>query len=49
MEFLQSFKGKNSKTIVDPNIYGVDEAIKTLDRNHQTYTNNTQLKSIRIF
>ena len=49
MKFLQSFKGKNSKTIVDPNIYGVDEAIKTLDRNHQTYTNNTQLKSIQIF
>ena len=49
MKFLQSFKGKNSNTVVDPNLYGMDEAIKTLDRNHQTYMNNLQLKTIKIF
>lgn len=48
MEFLQSFKGKNSQTIIDPNIYGMDEAIKILDRNHQTYMNNLQLRTIKI-
>ena len=49
MKFLQSFKGKNSRTIVDPNIYGMDEAIKTLDRNHETYMNDLQAKTIKIF
>ena len=39
LKFLQTFKGKNSQTVVDPKIYNMLEAINTIEKNHIAYTN----------
>lgn len=48
LKFLHKYKGKNSNTIIDSKIYGIDEAIKIIERNHQMYKNRAQLISIKI-
>lgn len=48
LKFLHKYKGKKSNTIIDPIVYPVDEALKTIEDAHKSYNNRISAKSIKV-
>ena len=42
--FLTIYKGKNSKTTIDPNLYDINEALKVIEETNKFYNRNISKK-----
>lgn len=48
LKFLNTYKGKNSNTIVDQTIYTIEDAIEIIRKANFTYKNKDLSKSIKV-
>lgn len=48
LKFLKRYKGKKSKMILDKHIYGVIEAINTINECHTVYKNISKKSNVKI-
>lgn len=48
LKFLNTYKGKNSNTIIDPIVYTTDEAIKIIDHANFTYRNKSLKQTLKV-
>ena len=51
MKFLSTYKGKNSDTIIDKNIYLIEDTLNIINSANKNYLNNkavNESKSIKV-
>ena len=48
IKFLKTYKGKKSNTVIDENIYFIEEAINIIDKANKAYINRKQTKGFRV-
>ena len=48
IKFLKTYKGKKSNTVIDENIYFIEEAINIIDKANKAYINRKQTKGFKV-